>query len=223
MRSSKATWPSAAVGSEVAEEAHDAEVVLPPAGQGAVDDLLEHQEQALAGVAEGVEGARLDERLHRPLVEHRGVDPVAEVVEVGERPARLALGDDQADEALPDVADGRQAEGDLALVEGGEVRGRRVDVGHQDVDAHGAALGQVDGRLVLVVLDAGEQGGQVLDGVVGLQPGRLVGDQAVAEGVRLAEGVVGERLDDVEQLCCPVGAVAVAPRSRRRTSPAPWP
>ena len=36
--------------------------------------------------------------------------------------------------------------------------------------------------------------------MVRLQPGRLVGDEAVAEGVRLAERIVSERLDDVEQL-----------------------
>ena len=36
--------------------------------------------------------------------------------------------------------------------------------------------------------------------MVRLQPGRLVGDEAVAVGVGLVKGVVGERLDDVEQL-----------------------
>ena len=71
-------------------------------------------QQALAGVAEAVEGAGLDERLDRLLVEHLEVDPLAEVVEVGERPVGLALGEEQPDEARPDVAHRRQPEDDLA-------------------------------------------------------------------------------------------------------------
>ena len=54
-----------------------------------VDDRLEHEEQALAWVAERVERAGLDERLDRPLVEHDRVDALAEVVEVDERTLRL--------------------------------------------------------------------------------------------------------------------------------------
>jgi hypothetical protein len=84
-------------------------------------------------------------------------------------------------------------------VVGGELRQRPVDVGDEHLDPHRPALTQVDGGLVLVVLDRGQQAGQVLDRVVGLQPGRLVGDEPVAVGVGLVERVVGERLDDVEQ------------------------
>ena len=78
------------------------------------------------------------------LFSTRRVDAVAEVVEVGERPALLAGGDDQRDDALADVADRRQAEADrLAAVVGadahGEVLLRLVDVGdeHGDVRAGG--------------------------------------------------------------------------------------
>ncbi len=56
------------------------------------------------------------------------------------------------------------------------------------------------GGLVLVVLDRGQQAGQVLHRVVRLEPRRLVADEAVTVRVRLVEGVVGERLDHVEQL-----------------------
>ena len=48
---------------ELAEQRHHAHVALAAAGEGVVDDLLEHGEQALAGVAERVEAAGLDERL----------------------------------------------------------------------------------------------------------------------------------------------------------------
>jgi hypothetical protein len=59
----------------------------------------------------------------------------------------------------------------------GEVRRRQVDVGHQHLDAHLPALVEVDGGLVLVVLDAGEQRSEVLDRVVRLQVGGLVADE----------------------------------------------
>ena len=49
----------------VPEQAHDPLVGLAAAGQGPIDDLLEHQAQALTGVAEGVEGTGLDERFDR--------------------------------------------------------------------------------------------------------------------------------------------------------------
>ena len=73
-------------GSRVAKSEIDPGIVLPPALQGPVDDVLEDQAQAAARMAEGVEPARLDQRLEGPLVEDLGVDPLAEVVEVDERP-----------------------------------------------------------------------------------------------------------------------------------------
>ncbi len=104
-----------AVATRVAEERHDAHVVLAAAGHGVVDDLLVHLQQALAGVPERVERAGLDERLDGPLVEDLVVDPVAEVVEVGERPVLLTLGNDELDEPLAHVAHGREPEGDDRL------------------------------------------------------------------------------------------------------------
>ncbi len=75
------------------------------------------------------------------------------------------------------------------------------------------ALREVHGRLVLARLHAREQRGEVLDRVMGLQPRGLVRDEAVAVRVALAERVVGERLDDVEQLRA--DGLAVAGRDAR--------
>ena len=210
--------PGAATVVEHGEQLELALGLLAATGHGAVDDLLVDGQQPLARVTERVEAARLDERLHRPLVQHRGVDPVAEVVEVDEGAALLALADDELDEALPDVAHGRQAERDgaaarLGIDAGGEVGLGDVHVGHQHRDAHLAALVEVDRRLLQAGLDRGEQAGQVLDRVVRLEVRGLVGDQAVPVRVRLVEGVVGEVLDDVEQVGAERLAVAggVAP------------
>src|SRR5256885_11199916 len=56
-----------------------------PLFRSGVDDALEGGEQPLSGMADRVEGTRLDQRLDGALVEHHGIDPFAEVVEVGIR------------------------------------------------------------------------------------------------------------------------------------------
>ena len=167
-------------------------------------------------MADAVEGARLDERFDRALVQRERIDPAAEVVEVSERTVALALGDDLRDNSLADVSDRGESEDDRPGTRGRvfgtlrrEVRQRFVDVGHTHVDAEIAALGQVDGRLVLVVFHRGQQGGQVLDRIVRLQPGGLVGDESVAVGVGLVERVVGERLDLLEKRVAELLAISI--------------
>jgi hypothetical protein len=56
------------------------------------------------------------------------VDLAQEVVEVGEAPVDLALGDQEGDEPLADVADGREPEGDDAWTARRELRARRRGV-----------------------------------------------------------------------------------------------
>ena len=97
----------------------------------------------------------------------------------------------------------------MSVPTGREVEHRLVDVGRQHRDAHLAALGEVDRRLVLVVADAGEHRGHVLGGVVGLEIGRPVRHDAVGRGVRAVERVVGERQQDVPERLDRGGRVAV--------------
>ncbi len=167
----------------------------------AVDDRLVDEQQALAGMPEGVERARLHQRLDGALVQDRRVDAVAEVVEVGEGTTLLPRRHDVHDDAFTHVADRRKAEADRFTpwpVAHREVGERLVDVGDEHLDPQLPALVEEDGGLVLVGLDAGEQRGEVFDRMVRLQPGGLVGDVAVPHRVRLVERVVGERLDGVE-------------------------
>ena len=164
----------------VAEQAHDPRFALATTGDGALDDALEHGAESLAGVTERVEPAGLDERLDRPLVQRDRVDPFAEVEEVGERSALLARRDDVHDHAFADVAHRRQPEPDRTVLHH-EVAVGRVHVGDEHVDAALATLVEEDRGLVLVRLDAREQGGQVLVGVVRLEVRGLVRDVAVAE------------------------------------------
>ena len=77
------------------EEAHRALLAFAPAPQRGVDDRLEHEAADPCAGGRASRTRRLDQRLDRALVEHRRVDALAEVVEVGERPVRVALLDDQ--------------------------------------------------------------------------------------------------------------------------------
>ena len=111
-RRSRRAAPVVGLAAPVAEQAHHALLPLAAAGQRGVGDVLEHAEQALAGVAERVERPGLDQRLDGPLVEHRLGHPLGEVVEAGERAVGVALLEQQGDEAGADVAHGRQPERD---------------------------------------------------------------------------------------------------------------
>src|ERR1700716_3061227 len=97
-------------------------------------------------------------------------------------PAGVAAGDDVLHEPLAHVADGREAEADGTVADG-EIALRFVHVGHQHGDPELPALVEVDRGLVLVALDAREEGREVLDGMVGLQVRGLVRDESVPDRV----------------------------------------
>ena len=90
--------------------------MLASTSDGLVDDLLEDRQQTLAGMAERIEATGFDHGLDGALVEHRHVDALAEVVEVGER-AVLAFDEDLLDETLADVAHRGETEDDRTQVE----------------------------------------------------------------------------------------------------------
>ncbi len=154
------------------------------------------REQPAAGVPERVERAGLDQRLHDALVADDGVDLAEEVTEVGVRAGRPARTHDGGHHVVPDVADRGQPETDVGARRR-EVRVGRVDVRRQHLDAHPAALVEVQRALALVVTHRGEQRRHVLGRIVGLEVAGPVRDESVAGRVRLVERVVGERDEDV--------------------------
>ena len=152
-----------------------------------IDGLLVDRHQAASGMAHGIEGTSLDEGLNEPLVAHRQADLVKEAEEIGGRAILLTRPDDLRDGVGTDIADSSQAEPDV-LTDSGELQRGGVDVGRQDIDVLGPHVGQVHRHLVLVVTDAGQQGGSVLGRVIGLEIGRPVGDQSVTGSMGLVEG-----------------------------------
>ena len=148
-------------------------------------------------MAEGAQRADLGQRLEHLAVRQPQVDPGAEVGQRAERAALVARRDDRLDRALADVLDREQAEPDRVALDG-ELERAAVDVGRQDLDRHPAALGDRGRDLLLVRAEGGQHRGHVLDRVVRLQVGGLVGDQPVAGGVGLVEAVALERLERLE-------------------------
>ena len=184
--------------------------------------------------AQRVEGAGLHHALQPPLVQVAVVHPREELLDSGERLALSRL-DDPLDDALAHVLDVRQPEAyrplrarpsacgsswkltPLRFTSGGRTSmpraaALRVRLGH--------ALGGARG----VVPRHDEHRRHVLFRVVRLQVRRLVGDRRVGDGVRLVEGVAGERLDQIVYLLRLLAAVALGggalqePLLLRRTS-----
>jgi len=149
-------------------------------------------------VAERVERPRLDEGLDRPLVADGGGDLAHEVAEGGVGAGLLAGGDDRVDHLGPHVADRGEPESDV-VPHRREGRDRGVHVGREHRDVHVPALREVDREPVLVVRCRGQQRRHVLRRVVRLEVGGPVRDEAVGGGVRLVEGVVGERDEDLPE------------------------
>ncbi len=102
-----------------------------------VHGLLVDHDHALAGMAEGVERARLDQRFDDPLVADRQGDLAEEVVEAGVAALLGAGADDPLDHVLADVADSAEPEPDV-VADGGEPQLGFVHVGCQHLDAHPA-------------------------------------------------------------------------------------
>ena len=94
-----------------------------------------------------------------------------------------------------------------------------VHVGRQHLDAHLVAGGDVERHPVLRVHDRGDERGHVLGRPVRLQVGGAVGDQRVAGGVRLVEGVVLRLLHVLPELGRHRRRDARSPRSPRGTCP----
>src|ERR1700683_1997161 len=65
-------------------------------------------------MTQGVERARLDQRLDRTFVEHPRGDPAAKIIKVSERTAGLPLTYDPLYQPLSHVADGGEPERDQA-------------------------------------------------------------------------------------------------------------
>ena len=183
------------VGDEVEDGALSGFFVAGGFGGAAEGDIDAFEEAGAVHVGE-VEGSGADEAFDHFTV--GAVEADAEVHETGEGAVGIAVGDDLFDEAFADAFDGGEAEADGALVDGVEAGDGFVDGGGEHLEVDFGGFGDEVGELVGVGHFAGEEGGHEFAGVVGFEPGGLIGDEAVGGGVGFVEAVLGKFFDVVE-------------------------
>ncbi len=148
---------------------------------------------------EAVERPGLDQALEHALVHEPQIDVLAERVERIDAAALLANGEHRQHRALPHVLDGAQTE-THAIVDDRERQLAGVDVGRQDRHAELAALAEIHRQLFGVGRLDGQERGDEVPRVVGLEPRRLIRQQRVGRRMRLVEAVAGEEFHQIEDL-----------------------
>ncbi len=148
---------------------------------------------------QAIAGATLHQRLEHPAVGQAQVEFLGQLVEGGDAAQAGADLEDGLNGALAKALDGGQTEAH-AFGHDGEVPLALVDVGRQHGDTPVAALGDVERQLVGVGRFDGQQRRGEVPRVVGLEVGRLVGEERVGRRVRLVEAVAGEVLHQLEDL-----------------------
>ena len=177
-----------------------------------VDDLVEDRELLAACAWQCIEGAGLDETFDHAFVDEFGVDAIAEVFEAGEwligtrRHERL-------DRPFTHVFDGCEPKADATaeairffslIIEllDAEVCTAGVDIGTEHCDAQFGAFVDGFGDVFDLTGRGLEDGGHVRDGIVLLEVGGLVSQQAIERRVGDVEGIAREGDDELPELVC---------------------
>ena len=156
--------------------------------------MIQRGDQLGPLASQGVAGAGVDQRLDHALVAQPQVDAVAQLDERVIR-RRLASRDDGGDSTFADIPYRAQSKSYPLITDDCELITRLVHVGREDlkgeltrfVDVLHDAIGVADFRR--------QQRRHEFGRIVDLEPGRLVREDRVGDGVRLVEAVAAERLD----------------------------
>ena len=175
------------------KKAHLAGHVMFAGGLQVVQDAHVDAHHLLSGGTQAVQGARFDKALHGPAVDILFLTghPGEKVPEVAEGAAQAALLQDGFNDGAADALDGGQGVVDAGRRDG-KARLALVDVGRKDPDLHGPAGENIGGHLGGVVDHRGHESRHEFHGIIIFEPGGLVGDDGVAGGVGLVEGVFGK-------------------------------
>ena len=150
-------------------------------------------------MAKTIQCANLRECFKDTLIRKAKVDAFKELLQRSWRISQTACCNDRLRCASTDILHAEQTEANRISLRL-KVEHRVIDVWRQDGNAESAALRDCGRHLLLFAAECVEDTRHVVNGVVRLQVGRLVGDQAVAGRMRLVESVVGERLKRLEYL-----------------------
>ena len=141
------------------------------------EDRFDRVQHLRAVGVEAIEGARLGQAFKRALVDDAGIDAPREIPQRAERPALLPRLHDMLDGAGADVLQCRQRIENRAIHHR-EIHPARIDRRRHDLDADALRLAPEQHELVGVAHVERHRGGEELHRVIGLEPGRLVGDDA---------------------------------------------
>src|SRR3989344_552613 len=154
-------------------------------------DVVQVREGLVPFHAQGIEGARLDQRLQRFLVQVLVLDAGEEFRKGGERPSAQALLDDDAGDGLAHVLYRLEAEADPGAFRR-EVHEAHVHVRRRYFDVLLLRFRDEERDALDVVHLRVQKRGHELFRIVGLEERGAVSDQRVAHRVRFVESVAGE-------------------------------
>ncbi len=145
--------------------------------------------------AKGIQRTNLYQAFEGPFTYLAQVYAFGKVVNIAKGPA-CAGRNDQINRVLADVLDCPQAEADSSFAIGSifdlEVVVAEVDIWWQHLNAHVAALRDVSGTLVGIVLPRRKQGGHVFHRVVQFEVAGFHGNDAVVDRVAFVKAVMGK-------------------------------
>src|SRR3989344_4524319 len=142
-----------------------------------------------------IERSALDERLKLFFIDILVGDTREKVGDVSEMAALFPRRDDGVADTRAEVFYTVEAKTYIFFINDGEIAEAFTHRRRQDFDTHAFALRNYFRDFLHVARVGGEHGRHVVDGEIGLHVRGLVGEVAVARGVRLVEDVRGKGLD----------------------------
>jgi hypothetical protein len=155
--------------------------------------------------AKGAQSAGFDQAFQGAAVHLAQVYPLAKVVNVDKGPSLLAGSQNGLHRSLADILDGSQPVTDSGLARIGifldcEIKATGIDVRRENLDAQPPRLGDEQAHFFGVAPLHGQEGGHILHRVMGLEEGRLAGDDGIVGRVGLTKAVAGEILKGIKDL-----------------------
>ena len=152
-----------------------------------------------AVIPQVIQRPAFDQTLQGAAVQLGAVQPFAEINKGGIRAVLLAFFYELVQKALPQIFDGQEPIANM-LAHHGKPASALVDVGRQHPDVQAAALSDIFRHLPGVVQHTGQQGRQVLPGVVIFQIGGLVRNRGIGRRMGFVKGIGGKALHLGENL-----------------------
>ena len=126
------------------------------------------------------------------------IHALGQIEQIGKSPGPLPRLDDVANRCLPDALDRRETETNRAS-DDRKIDQRLVDIGRQNLDPDLLRLVDIFHQFVGLVFHRRHQRSQILQRMVRLEVGGLIGNPRVRGSVCLVKRISGKRLDVVEE------------------------